>query len=271
MQYCAMKDTYTHGHHESVLRSHKWRTAQNSAAHLLPSLRSGLNLLDIGCGPGTITADLARLVAPGSVTGIDASEEVITAARTGSADSGLSNLEFAVGDLYALEYPEGSFDVVHVHQVLQHLSDPVGALLQMRRVLKPGGILAVRESDFGGFVWSPPDRLLDRWMELYHQVTRHNQAEADAGRFLLGWTRAAGFSQITPSSSTWTFADVDTRSWWGNLWADRVQFSSLGEQARSYGLATDAELADIADAWRRWAETPDGVFVALHCEVIGIR
>src|SRR6188472_2086916 len=65
-------DTYTHGHHESVLRSHEWRTAENSAAYLLPHLQPGMDLLDVGCGPGTITLDLARLVAPGHVVGVDA-------------------------------------------------------------------------------------------------------------------------------------------------------------------------------------------------------
>ncbi len=63
--------TYTHGHHESVLRSHRWRTAANSAAYLLPYLRPGQDLLDIGCGPGTLTGDLARAVSPGRVVGID--------------------------------------------------------------------------------------------------------------------------------------------------------------------------------------------------------
>ena len=67
--------TYTHGHAESVLRSHRWRTAENSAAYLLPLLRPGLDLLDVGCGPGTLTADLATRVAPGRVLGLDASAD----------------------------------------------------------------------------------------------------------------------------------------------------------------------------------------------------
>ena len=71
---------YTHGHHESVLRSHTWRTAENSSAYLLPHLRAGQSLLDVGCGPGTITADLALLVAPGEVVGLDAGAEVVAQA-----------------------------------------------------------------------------------------------------------------------------------------------------------------------------------------------
>ena len=271
MQYCVMNDTYTHGHHESVLRSHKWRTAENSAAYLIPSLRPGLDLLDVGCGPGTITIDLARLVAPGSTTGIDAAAEIITEARAAGAESGVDNLWFSVGNLYALEYPDATFDVVHVHQVLQHLSDPIAALIELRRVLKDGGILAVRESDFGAFTWAPLDPVLDRWLQLYYMVTRHNRAEANAGRYLLGWAHAAGFTDVTVSSSTWTFADDESRAWWGHLWADRVQHSSLGQQALGYGLANEAQLGAIADAWRRWADAPDGVFVTPHVEIIARR
>src|SRR5262245_46318599 len=118
--------TYTHGHHESVLRSHTWRTVATSAAYLAPHLQSPISVLDIGCGPGTITADIGRRVAPGRVLGIDASAAVIEAARRNAG--GGPNVEFSVGDLYALGMDDHTFDVVHAHQVLQHLPDPVHAL-----------------------------------------------------------------------------------------------------------------------------------------------
>ncbi len=68
---------YTHGHHESVLRSHSWRTAENSAGYLLAHLQPGQSLLDIGCGPGTITVDLARRLSPGRVVGVDAAAGIV--------------------------------------------------------------------------------------------------------------------------------------------------------------------------------------------------
>ena len=175
-------DRYSHGHHESVLRSHTWRTAENSAGYLVPHLRRGDDLLDVGCGPGTITIDLARLVAPGVVTGMDISEAVVDVARREAATSGTGNVGFVVGDVYDLGDRECVFDVVHAHQVLQHLSRPVDALLEMRRVLREGGLLAVRDGDYGAFEWFPSDHRLNRWMELYHQITRANRADADAGR-----------------------------------------------------------------------------------------
>lgn len=259
-----MGDVYTHGHHESVLRSHRARTAENSCAYLLPSLQAGMDVLDVGCGPGTITVDLARRVAPGRVTGID----LVAVANPVDAPA---NVTFTTGDVYALDFVDQSFDVVHAHQVLQHLTRPVDALREMHRVLKPGGILAVRDSDYAGFVWAPDDARLDRWMELYHQVTTRNGAEADAGRYLFGWVQTAGFAEARASSSTWTFADPETRDWWGSLWADRAQSSAFAEQAIAYDLSTAAELADIAAAWREWAAKPDGFIALVHAEVLATR
>lgn len=151
--------TYTHGHHESVLRSHRWRTAENSAAYLLDHLAPGLAVLDVGCGPGTITADLARLVAPGRVTAVDASEAALDEARRAAG----ANVDFAVADVHALDFPDASFDVVHAHQVLQHVGDPVRALREMRRVCRPGGIVAVRDADYAAMTWYPATPGLEEW------------------------------------------------------------------------------------------------------------
>jgi ubiquinone/menaquinone biosynthesis C-methylase UbiE len=260
------RDVYTHGHHESVLRSHLWRTAENSAAHLLPHIAPGMALLDVGCGPGTITVDLARRVAPGRVVGIDRSAEVVERARSQLASP--DRVEFAVGDVYGLDFPDASFDVVHAHQVLQHLTDPIAALREMRRVVRREGVVAVRDSDYASFVWAPLDPLLAGWLEVYRAVARRNRAEPDAGRFLKGWARQAGFTEIEATSSTWTYADPETCAWWGGLWADRCLLSDFGRQAVDYGLASRAELEAMAEAWRRWAREPDAYFVVIHGEVL---
>ena len=266
-----MGDRYSHGHHESVLRSHVWRTAENSAAYLLDSLQPGQDLLDAGCGPGTITLGLAGRVAPGRVVGVDASADVVAKAKALGAARGATNVEFSTGDVHRLAYGDGSFDVAHAHQLLQHLADPVGAIRELRRVLRPRGLLAVRDGDYGAFTWWPADPLLDRWLELYHQLTRRNGGEADAGRRLSSWVHAAGFDDLRVTSSTWTFADPETRSWWGGLWADRVRLSSFADQAVEYGLSNESELEALEDAWRRWVEAEDGYFAVLHAEVLARR
>jgi SAM-dependent methyltransferase len=247
--------TYTHGHQESVLRSHRWRTAENSCAYLLPSLRTGMTLLDVGCGPGTITADLAGRVA--SVVGIDPSASVIAEARRDFPD-----LELRVGDVFE---EKGHYDVVHAHQVLQHLADPVGALRTRGEL---GSLVAARDSDYTWFQWSPGSAAIDRWREIYLAVTRHNSAEARAGRFLLQWAHEAGFTDVTYTTSTWTYATPESRAWWCGVWADRCTDSSFAQQAVDYGISNVDELTSIASAWRDWAKHDDAIFVVPHGEIL---
>jgi ubiquinone/menaquinone biosynthesis C-methylase UbiE len=259
---------YTHGHHESVLRSHRWRTAQNSAGYLLGVLKPDMRILDIGCGPGTITADLAGRVPEGTVTGIDTEPAVLAQAREAARERGLANLEFTRGDVYALDYPDGAFRVVHAHQVLQHLADPLAALREMRRVCQPGGYVAFRDADYGAMAWSPRVRGLDGWLALYRRVARANGGEPDAGRYLHSWARQAGFTDVTVSASAWAFTTPEDRTWWGGLWADRTVASSYATMAVGDGHASREDLERIADAWRTWAAEPDGWFSVPNGEVL---
>ncbi len=259
-------DRYTHGHAESVLRSHRWRTAENSCAYLLPHLEAGQRLLDVGAGPGTITADLAGLVAPGRVTALEATEEALALSRAELGGRGI-DADFVVGDVHALDLPDGFFDVVHAHQVLQHVSDPVQALRELRRVCRPGGVVAVRDSDYAAFAWHPALPELDRWMELYQEAARANGGEPDAGRRLLAWAHAAGFDDITPTASAWCFADPDDRAYWGGMWADRILTSALSTQLLEEGRATRTELETISAAWTAWAGHPDAWIAVLHGEL----
>lgn len=262
------KTVYTHGHHESVLRSHSRRTAQDSAGYLLPHLRPGLSVLDIGCGPGTITADLAARIAPGAVTAVETKDEVLNLARAEADRRGISNISFVVSDVHALDFPDETFDVVHAHQVLQHVADPVQALREMKRVCAPGGIVAARDADYAGFLWFPPVPLLDRWADLYETAARANGGEPNAGRRLLSWARQAGFDDITPGGSLWCYATEETRTWWGGMWADRIVESDLSRQLVDSGLATRAELEEISSAWRAWAADPDGWFAIPNGEIL---
>ncbi|WP_173924077.1 class I SAM-dependent methyltransferase [Agromyces sp. Marseille-P2726] len=261
-------DVYSHGHHESVLRIHAWRTVENSAAYLGPHLEAGATVLDVGSGPGTITIDLARRVRPGVVVGIDAAPEVVSSSLGLARSEGVENVEFRVGDAYSLDLGDGAFDIVHAHQLLHHLARPIDTLREFRRVLKPGGLLAVRDVDYGGVIWSPPSAELSRWLELQHAVIAGSGGEADAGRQLKRWVREAGFTDIDATASAWVFSTALEREWWGMAWAERATQSQFASRAIESGHSNPEELNRIASGWREWAADDDGWLLMPHAEII---
>ena len=259
---------YTHGHSAAVLSAHSRRGAADSAAYLLAHLRAGMDLLDVGCGPASITADLAERVAPGRVVGLDAAAGALEAARATLRERGLSEqVELTCGDIMALPFEDASFDVVHAHQVLQHLADPVGALAEMRRVTRPGGIVAVRDAVYSAMTWFPEPAGMEQWRSVYMATTRANGGEPDAGSRLLSWAREAGFTDVTASASTWCYATPADRAWQSQTWAQRC-LTSFGPQAVELGLADRADLETMAQAWRQWGDSEDAWFVVVHGEVL---
>ncbi|ASU83950.1 SAM-dependent methyltransferase [Nocardiopsis gilva YIM 90087] len=258
---------YPHGQHESVVRSYRWRTVENSAAYLADDLRAGATVLDVGCGPGSITADIAERVAPGRVVAVDASADAVAKARQAAAEQGVQGVEFAVADAHALDGPDDTFDVVHAHQVLQYAADPVRALSEMRRVCRPGGIVGARDADHAMMGWYPEVPELTEWMSLYQRIARRDGGEPNAGRRLLSWARCAGLTDITCTTSTWCYATADERAWWSEVWSQRITSSGLAAQALDEGLATADDLQRIADGWRVWGQADDGWFTIVHGEI----
>ena len=259
---------YTHGHSAAVLSAHSRRGAADSAAYLLAHLRAGMDLLDVGCGPASITADLAERVAPGRVVALDAAAGALEAARKTLRERGLSEqVELTSGDVMALPFEDASFDVVHAHQVLQHLADPVGALAEMRRVTRPGGIVAVRDAVYSAMTWFPEPAGMEQWRSVYMATARANGGEPDAGSRLLSWARAAGFADASASASTWCYATPADRAWQSQTWAQRC-LTSFGPRAVELGLADRADLETMAQAWRQWGDSEDAWFVVVHGEVL---
>ncbi|HRP98892.1 MAG TPA: class I SAM-dependent methyltransferase [Terrimesophilobacter sp.] len=262
------REKYTHGHHESVLRTHGWRTAENSAPHLLPHLAPGLSLLDVGSGPGTMTVDFAQRVAPARVVGVDASADVVEKAAAHASDRGVSNIEFIVGDAYHLPFSDGEFDVVHTHQTLQHVSDPVAVLREMRRVRANDGLVAAREVDYPAVFWHPESPGLEKWYATYDAVHRGNGGEPAAGRHLKSWALDAGFTEVLAGASVWHFSTDAEREWWGGAWADRALHSEFAKGAIEQGHATSDDLADVSAAWREWAANPRSSLFMPHGEIL---
>ena len=138
-----------------------------------------------------------------------------------------------VGDVYALDAPDDTYDVVHAHQVLQHLADPVAALREMRRVCRPGGLVAVRDADYATMTWFPETAGLDDWLALYEALARRNGGEPDAGRRLKAWALEAGFEDVTASGSVWCYASPEDLAWWTGTWSERLTASSFATGARA--------------------------------------
>jgi SAM-dependent methyltransferase len=220
-------------------------------------------VLDVGAGPGTITADLARIV--GHVTATEISDDVL--GLTAAATQGL-DVDLRVADVHALPFADGTFDVTHAHQVLQHVADPVTALREMARVTTPGGLVAARDADYSGFAWWPAIPALDDWMRLYCEAARTNGGEPDAGRRMFAWAHAAGLTDVAATSSTWCFATPQERAWWGGMWADRITESALARQLVDEHRATTADLARIRAGWLEWADNDDGWISILHGEIL---
>ena len=225
-------------------------------------------MLDVGCGPGTITVGPGR---PGARRPGDRHRRGGRRAGAGPAGggpAGQANVRFEVGDVYHLGYDDGTFDVVHAHQVLQHLSDPVAALTEMRRVCRPGGLVAARDGDYGGFFWFPDDPGLTEWQALYRNVARALGGEPDAGRRLLSWAGRPASPRSRPRPAPGVTPGREDRPWWGNSWAERLTESPFGDRAVEHGLATRQDLARLAEGWRRWAASEDGWFLIPHGEIL---
>ena len=260
-------EVYQHGHHASVVSNHAKRTADKDAAFFLPLLKPGMRLLDVGCGPGSITAGLAKRVAPGVTIGIDASASVIDTARS-LRDAALASLTFEVGSIYEPPFAPESFDAAFAHQVLQHLRRPVDALAQIRKLLVPGGVVGVREVDWGSVNFYPESEGMRRFLRLYYELAHRNGGEPDAGRHLRHWFREAGFADTQVTTSTTFYADAVATREWAHTYAERTLHSNLADKALEYGIATRADLEDMAAAWRAWGNDTDAFYCFSHTEVV---
>ena len=259
---------YTTDHSSSVLRTHGWRTAANSAGYLIPHIKQNMTILDVGCGPGSITVDLARLVPQGHVTGIEYVPDPLEQARSLASAQKITNVSFQTGDIHSLEFPDDTFDIVHAHQVLQHVADPVRGLREMRRVAKPGGIVACRES--ASMTWYPPSEGIDAWWALSNRISRARGGNPHSGSYIHVWAEKAGFekTEIVKSAGTWCFSSPEERAYWGGSMADRASSSRFVKVAVEEGFATREEIEKMVDGWKRFVEDESGWYAVLHGEIV---
>ena len=263
------RETYTHGHAPAVVRHHAKRTAEEAAAFLLPELKPGMRLLDVGCGPGSITRGLAERVAPGQAVGLDTSSETLDAARRDAAARGLENLRFEVGSVYELPFPDASFDAAYAHQVFQHLREREVALREMLRVLRPAGLIAVRDVDWGTVAYWPRDPWIDRFIEVHERTWYQNGGEPRMGRRLRALFNDAGIPDVRITAAVWCYATRGETSEWGQSYADRLVSSPMGERPVEYGYALREDIQAMASALRAWGSRPDAFWAFVHVAALG--
>jgi len=230
-------NTYLPGYKE--VGHHEWRTVENSAAYLLPTLQHlasqtpNLTLLDVGAGSGTITASLSKYMPPsGKITAVDLSPEIIARASAHAQNLGVTNVTFqAPVSVYELTktFGENAFDVVHAHQMLCHLDSPVEALREMLKVVKPGGVVAVREIDMRTWSMYPDTEVMRRWRRV--QLASHEAAGGSnmAGPSLVSWAMKAGAErgEIEASMGTWLYSTEEERRVWGRSFFFLSSFRSV--------------------------------------------
>ncbi|MDP9237131.1 MAG: methyltransferase domain-containing protein [Chloroflexota bacterium] len=249
--------------------AHARRTAARNAAFLLPHLRPGMRLLDGGCGPGSITIGLAEAVAPGEVIGIDASTAAIDDARAAAPSKSCSNIRFEVADVYALPYDDASFDAVFSHAVMQHLREPARALRELRRVLRPGGIIGVADADHDGSIIAPSDPRIDASMQLLRRLREAGGGgDPRVGKHLRSLLHEAGFARCEATATAgYEGAAVPARMT-GEFWARYFESPQLISRATELGLADRDGIADMASAWRAWGQHPGAFWARFACEAI---
>ncbi|KAI5285190.1 hypothetical protein KEM52_002560 [Ascosphaera acerosa] len=268
-----LRNIYTYDHSPAVVSTHSWRTVANSAAYVIPVLRpddADYAILDVGCGPGSITIDLAQRCPRARVVGLEPTEEPLARARAAAAAAGVANLTFATGDIHALPFPDDSFDLVHAHQVLQHVEDPVHALRELRRVCRAGGgVVAARDSD--RLSWFPEDNAgIAAFVALDYKVRGASGGHPHCGRMLHAWARDAGFdlARVQRSAAAWCFSSPDERRYWGGSFGARARASGFVDTAVSGGFTTREELEEMARGWDRFVEDEDAWFGLLHAEIL---
>lgn len=243
------------------------RTAAKEGAFFLRHLSSGMRILDVGCGPGSITLGFADAVAPGEVVGIDFQPSQIAQARELSAARGILNARFEVGDAYQLPFPDGAFDAVFAHAVLWHLREPLRALAEMRRVLRPGGIVGIRDCDWGGRIHAPTTLRLEQWYALTVRIRQHNGGDPFMGRHQRRLLLEAGFVQPEASVSAWSAGTPEEVRLCATFL--KAQLQGFASTALAEGWLDQPAVEAVATEIDAWAARPDAFYLDTYCEGLG--
>ncbi|KAF2165057.1 hypothetical protein M409DRAFT_67363 [Zasmidium cellare ATCC 36951] len=230
-----------------------------------------LKLLDVGCGSGSITIELAKLIPNGPVTGLDISGAILGSAKVHAERQGVANISFVKGDVHELPFPDGSFDVVCTHQAVAHFHDHSKAIQELTRVTRKGGVVCLREGDLRTGKFSLGYELLDECFQIIIKVHEGQGGTSDAGRRLTQWVQDAGISmqRVTATQSVWIYDTPEGRRDYGGHWPARCTQGVFAERAVEMGVTIE-RLEQYAVAWKRWIEDENASFSMVHGEVIAV-
>ena len=259
---------YTMGYSEEILKTQLRATAENSAEFLLPYLRPGLRLLDFGCGPGAISVGLAKAVAPGEMHGVDMAEPQIEMARSLAASQGQDNAIFHVGDVTDLKFEDGFFDVAHCRNVLMHVPDTAAVLSEVKRVLKPGGLIACREMICESAFTHPDFGIMRRSWEMFEDLVRADDGHPQMGKEMKGHILEAGFVDIRMNASFSLYSTPEEIASIYRLISQWLLAPEASEAAIKYGASSSKLVKDLKVAYDQWKEHPGALFTFAYGEAI---
>lgn len=265
----AQGGSYIHGYSDEFQRLHGQRTAAVEAGFFLPYLRAGMDLVDCGCGPGSITVDLATIVAPGQVVGVDVAQRQLDYARALAAQRGVANVRFEPGDVYAIPFPDASFDAAFAHNLLQHLGDPLRALRETRRVLKPGGMVGIQDDDWGAYLWEPAPPLLRTGLELFLKVAEANGASFFYARHQKRLLREAGFVRVEGYAMARSNGTPERLGVFVEAAVRQFQDPAFVTTVLEHDWADQETLDRLPATIRAWADDPDAYRAILCPAAVG--
>ena len=239
-------ERYTLGYDAAALAFVGRRTLQSHGEFFIGHLRDGMHVLDVGCGPGSITVGVAARIGSGFVTGLDLSESQVELASQRAEETGVSNVRFQTGNAYQLPFDDGQFDAVFCHALLEHLGEPVRAMREFLRVLKPRGVMAVAAPDWSAFLYAPPSAELVAAVKAYEALQVANGGDVNVGHKLSLHAAAAGFEQIKQQARYENFEPVSVIT---DVLAATLDLAGQEEHAQTLRDWQRTPHAMFAEAW----------------------
>ena len=259
---------YTMGFSEEILEALARYTVHSHAAHLLPHLRPGHRVLDFGCGPGTISVGLAKAVDPGEMHGVDMEESQVEIARQVAVAQRQENALFQVADVTALPFEDDFFDVVHGHHILTHVPDTAGTLAEVKRVLKPGGIIGCREMICEASFTEPDFGVIQDSWGMFQDLLAANDGHPQMGKELKEHLIDAGFENVRVTSSFDIYSTPPDIKFIYGLVGQWFLAPEITEAAIAYGASTPELIARIDDAYEKWKDHPGAVCAVASGEAV---